>query len=315
VGLGPTLAILLARILSGVVANYTSWRNVYWMGFGFQLCVLAALYLSMPDYAAINATPARQIAKSYPSVLASILALYVQHPVLVQACLLAFISFTTLTAYWTTLTFLLASPPYNYNSAAIGLFGLIGAATLILGPIFAKFVITPLRVPLYSAALGNTLSLLGILLGTFLGTKHVAGPVIEAILLDAGLVVVFIANRLSIEGVAPGKANRVNTAFMVVMYLGQLAGTKAGNDIYEFNGGWIPAGLWAVGISVAGYVVILARGPNVQRATWVGWHGGWRYRPAVAASGEGVGSSDDEEKGSKNAGTEADDVESLRSSK
>lgn len=30
VGAGPTLAILLARILSGVVANYTSWRNVYW---------------------------------------------------------------------------------------------------------------------------------------------------------------------------------------------------------------------------------------------------------------------------------------------
>jgi len=26
---GPTLGILLARILSGVVTNYTSWRNIY----------------------------------------------------------------------------------------------------------------------------------------------------------------------------------------------------------------------------------------------------------------------------------------------
>lgn len=40
---GPTLGIHLARILSSVVANYTSWRNVYWMGFAIQICVLLAL--------------------------------------------------------------------------------------------------------------------------------------------------------------------------------------------------------------------------------------------------------------------------------
>jgi predicted MFS family arabinose efflux permease len=284
VGTGPTLGILLARILSGVVAQYTHWRNVYWIGLGVQLTVICVLFLCMPDYKPINSKSARQVLTGYPQTIWSILVLYLKHPVLVQACLLAFISFTTLTAYWTTLTFLLSAEPYNYGTAAIGLFGLIGAATLLLGPLFGRFVITPLRVPLYSAIVGNTLSLVGIVLGTFLGEQTVAGPAIEAVLLDAGLVVVFIANRLSIEGIEPGADNRVNTAFMLIMHLGQLAGTKGGNDVYAQYGGWVPAGLWAIGISIVGYVAVLVRGPNEKR--WLGWQGGWRYKVSQAASAE-----------------------------
>lgn len=43
VSAGPTLGILIARILSGIVTNYTSWRNVYWLALGLQACVLLAL--------------------------------------------------------------------------------------------------------------------------------------------------------------------------------------------------------------------------------------------------------------------------------
>lgn len=276
VGIGPTVGVLLARILAGVVAQYTHWRNVYWIGLGVQLSVLMALYLFMPDYRAINDKSRREIVVTYPRILWSIFVLYWKHPVLVQACLLAFISFVSLTSFWTTLTFLLSESPYNYGSAVIGLFGLIGAVTLLLGPLFGKFIIGPLKVPLYSVTVGTTLSLTGVLLGTFLGTFTIAGPVIEAILLDAGLIVTFIANRLSIEGIEPGAANRVNTAFMIIMHLGQLAGTKGGNQIYSAYGGWVPAGLWAMGITVASYFVVLLRGP--YESGWIGWRGGWQYR-------------------------------------
>lgn len=243
------------------------------MGLGIQISVLALLFAFMPDYPSINKTPFREIIKTYPRILMSIVRLYFRHPVLVQSSLLAFTSFTVLTSYWTTLTFLLSEAPYHYGSAAIGLFGLIGASTLLLGPLFGKFVITPLRIPLYSVFIGITLSLVGVVVGTFVGVHNVAGPVIEAVLLDAGLIVLFVAARINIEGIEPGSSNRVNTAFMTVMHLGQLVGTKAGNDIYELYGGWVPAGLWGVGITAVGYLVAAVRGPHEKG--WVGWSGGW----------------------------------------
>ena len=33
---GVFLGILIARVLSGVVTEYTSWRNVYWLALGLQ---------------------------------------------------------------------------------------------------------------------------------------------------------------------------------------------------------------------------------------------------------------------------------------
>lgn len=247
----------------------------------------------MPDYPSINPTPPlRELVVRYPRILWSIVVLYAKHPVLVQACLLAFISFTSLTAFWTTLTFLLAGEPYGYGSAAIGLFGLIGAATLLLGPVFGRFVITPLRVPLYSVLVGNTLSLIGVVVGTFVGLHNVAGPVVEAVLLDAGLVVIFVANRLAIEGIEEGANNRVNTAFMIVMHLGQLVGTKAGNQVYEEYGGWVPAGLWAMGITLGGYVMVAIRGPNAK-----GWFGGLKsWKPVREENVEGAGEAEEHEK-------------------
>lgn len=69
VSAGPTLGILIARILSGIVTHYTSWRNVYWLALGLQACVLLALWLFMPDYPATNAMATRKIAKTYPKIL------------------------------------------------------------------------------------------------------------------------------------------------------------------------------------------------------------------------------------------------------
>jgi predicted MFS family arabinose efflux permease len=277
VGAGPTLGILLARILSGIVTNYTSWRNVYWLALGLQGCVLIALWLFMPDYPATNPMPLRQIVKTYPKILWSIVTLYPKHAVLVQAALLSFCTFFTLTSYWTTLTFLLAGSPYHYNSTDIGLFGLVGLATMLLGPIYGKYLIQPLREPLFSVIVGKTVSLVGIVVGTYTGTHNVAGPIIQALMLDAGLIIVQIANRMAIHAVEPQGRNRVNTAFVSVMYLGQLTGTKAGNEVYEKHGGWIASGSLSVAVIAFSYVIIALRGPYEKG--WIGWSGGWGLKP------------------------------------
>ena len=301
VATGPTLGILLARILSGIVADYTHWRNIYWLGLGLQGVVFFLLFLFMPDYPATNRVSAAQMISGYPGMIWSILMLYTQHAVLVQASLLSFLTFFTVSSYWTTLTFLLSGSPYHFNTFVIGLFGLIGASTMVLGPIYGKYIVQPLKIPLLSAIVGVVVSLVGIIVGTFVGKHSLAGPVIQALLLDAGLMILQVSNRVAIHGVEPQRRNRVNTAFVLMLMLGSLAGTKAGNQVYEDCGGWVANGGLSIGVIAFSFVIITLRGPHESR--WLGWRGGWK--PVV---GEGER---DEEKGRRSGGgtgIEAGDV-------
>jgi len=226
----------------------------------------------MPNYPATNPMPVRNIVKNYPKMLWSIVMLYPKYPVLVQSAILAFCTFFAITSYWTTLTFLLAGPPYHYNPLKVGLFGLIGLATMVLAPVYSKCFIQPLQEPLFSVVIGKTVSLVGTVVGTYTGTRTVVGPIIQALMLDAGLIIVQIANRVAIHPVEPLGRNRVNTAFVSILYVGQLTGTKAGNEVYEKYGGWVASGSLSVAVLVFSYVVIALRGPHEQG--WIGWRGG-----------------------------------------
>jgi hypothetical protein len=106
----------------------------------------------------------------------------VEEPLLVQNCLMGFLLSATFTNFWTTLTFLLASPPFSYSSLNIGLFAFIGIAVISLAPIWSR-LITDRFVFLFSSILGFAIELIGIVIGTFIGTFTVAGPVIQAILM------------------------------------------------------------------------------------------------------------------------------------
>ena len=274
---GPTLGIFIGRVISGIVADHTSWRNVYWLGLALQSVVLVLLFIFMPEYGSLN-PPIKTIdlLVSYPKVLWSIITLYYRHPTLVQAGLLSFSTFFAVSSFWTTVTFLLSDPPYFYNSSKIGLLGLIGIATMFAAPLCGKYIVQPIGEPLLSAGVGKIVSLIGIVLGTFLGAGRVgsiAGPIIQATLLDIGLVVLQISNRVALHPLEPEMRNRVNTAFVSVLYLGNLAGTKLGAVVYH-NGGWIPTGGVSIAVVVFGFIIIGLRGPYESR--WVGWRGGWK---------------------------------------
>ena len=228
---GLSLGILVARILSGVLANYTHWRNIYWFGLGVQYVVLVLLYVWMPDYPSKNPG-----GLNYISMLAGIVKLLVTEPLLLQAAAVAFLLSAVFTSYWTTLSFLLSSPPFGYSSMVIGLFGLIGVVVIVTAPVYSRVVIDKV-VPLVSAIMGLVVELVGVIVGTFAGLHHIAGPVIEAIAIDLGSQFAQIALRSSIYSIQPLARNRVNTAYMIAAFSGQLTGTAVGNRLYAL-GGW-----------------------------------------------------------------------------
>ncbi|KAF7187865.1 putative transporter YgaY [Pseudocercospora fuligena] len=123
---GLMLGILVARLLSGIVTQYTTWRTIYWMSVGLQYLIFILLWFFMPDYPSTN--PGRLGPKTYVKILWSIIVMLTKHPVLVQACVISFFVSATFTNFWTVLTFLLAGPPYNYGAVVIGLFALVGIA-------------------------------------------------------------------------------------------------------------------------------------------------------------------------------------------
>ena len=266
---GLLLGMLIARLLSGILTQYTSWRSIYWFSFGVQYLILILLFLFMPDYPSTNPG-----GLNYFSMLFSIAKMVFKHPVLVQACLVGFLVSSIFTSYWTTLTFLLSSPPNSYKSATIGLFALIGIGAMVFGPFYSKAIIDRF-VPLFSVILGLLYCIIGVVIGTYTGKFTVAGPIIQAFATDLGLQTSQIANRSAIYAIEPKARNRVNTAYMVSVFSGQLMGTAVGNKLYA-EGGWIRSGSASVGFIGAALVVCFARAPWEEG--WVGWSGGWGVR-------------------------------------
>lgn len=179
-------------------------------------------------------------------MIGGIILLYKKHTGLVQAGLISFCVAAAFTNYWTTLTFLLADPPYNYSSIIVGLFALIGVAGILLAPLYAKYIIQPFA-PLFSCMLGCAANLVGSVIGIYTGIHTVAGPIIQAFTLDMGLQITQVANRAAIHAIEPTGRNRVNTAFMLCTFTGQLTGTSAGAKLY-FRGGWVASGSLSVAL-------------------------------------------------------------------
>ena len=159
------------------------------------------------------------------------------------------------------------------------MFALIGFIAIAWAPTFARLVMDRM-VPLFSILVGEIICLCGVLIGTYTGKHTVAGPIIQAMCIDIGLQTSQIANRTAIYATAAKARNRVNTAYMVAVFVGQLMGTAVGNKLYA-EWGWIASGSASVGFLCGAIFFCLLRGPHEQG--WVGWGGGYEMRKKRAA--------------------------------
>ncbi len=91
---GLLFGVLIARVLAGVIANFTSWRVVYWLAFGLQAGIWTLLYFMLPDF------PAKNKHMTYARILISMAKFTVTEPVLVQAVLVNLASMSCLTNFW-----------------------------------------------------------------------------------------------------------------------------------------------------------------------------------------------------------------------
>ncbi|KAI2464209.1 MFS general substrate transporter [Annulohypoxylon bovei var. microspora] len=265
---GLALGLLIARVLSGVVANFTSWRNIYWLAFGAQYLTLVLLFFFLPDY------PTKNKGLNYFKVLWGMVDMLVTEPLLIQACIMGFLLSASFTSFWTTLTFLLASPPYDYSSLEIGCFAFIGIVVVALAPVWSRLITDRFEF-LFSVVLGLAFEFVGIVISTFIGSFTVAGPIIHAIMMDSGTNFAHTANRSNVYNLDPKARNRINTIYMVFAFGGQIMGTAVGNRLYA-QGGWVWSGSSNIAFIGVAIIVGIIRGP--RETGWIGWSKGWGIR-------------------------------------
>src|SRR4029077_1478311 len=112
---------LLARTFSGVLGATFGWRAVYWAAsvlmIGLAAVIRIALAISPP-----------QVSLPWTKLMRSVVDLAREYQVLRESALIAGLLFFSFTALWTTLVFLLRTPPYHYGTSAAGVVGLLGAS-------------------------------------------------------------------------------------------------------------------------------------------------------------------------------------------
>ncbi|KAI0917681.1 hypothetical protein AcW1_007177 [Taiwanofungus camphoratus] len=131
---GLLFGVLIARVLAGVIAQFTTWRVVYYLAIGLQYLVFLLFYLVLPDY------PAKNKGATYFGILCSMAKFAVTEPLLIQAVLINLPSSACFSNFWVTLTFLLGAEPYNYSTLVIGLFGLVGMFGVAMAPLVGRAI-------------------------------------------------------------------------------------------------------------------------------------------------------------------------------
>src|SRR5205823_219751 len=209
---------------------------------GLSLALAAALRLLLP-----RSKPADG-RLPYPRLLASLVGLVRDEPVLRQSCLFGAMTFGALSAFWNTLAFFLSGPPYGYGSDAVGLFGLVGVAGAVAASVTGR--LTDRCSPRLTVGAGLALMLSADALLWGAGDR-LAGLVAGVVLLDLGAQAAHISNQARIYAVRPEARNRMNTAYMVCFF----AGGSAGSALGAF--GW---GRWGWGGACGAGVLLLGAG-------------------------------------------------------
>ena len=244
---GLLLGILLARTISGLLAQAAGWRAVYWLSAGVMLVFAAVLYRALPGEA--DRPPS-----SWRRLVSSSLALLVSEPVLRRRAGHGAAVFAAFSVLWTSLAFLLAGAPYHYPNAVIGLFGLVGAAGVLAANLAGKLADSS-RVGATTVVAGMAVvASFGVL---WAGRTSVAALIVGIIVLDIGTQGMQITNQAVIYGLRPDARSRINSAYMVCYFAGGALGSLASGAVYAADG-WagvclLGTGFGLVSLATAAY--------------------------------------------------------------
>ncbi len=232
---GMFIGILGSRTISGFVGAHLGWSSMFLIAAGIMIVSFICLYKFLPEIHP-------DFKGNYILLLKSIIEQFKTLPQLRLASIRGALDFACFSIFWTTLVFLLESPPFYMGSDVAGAMGLVGIAGALIASVVGR---------LSDRISKNIIIIIGVfvimvswaIIG--LSVSSLIGLIIGAFFLDLGIQSVHITNQTIIFEGNPPARNRINTVYMVLYFAGGSIGTFIGGYIwYYFK--------WA-GISIAGF--------------------------------------------------------------
>ncbi|HEA21354.1 MAG TPA: MFS transporter [Pricia antarctica] len=238
---GLLIGILGSRVVSGLVGDLFSWQMMYYAAAVIMVPLFILLQLKLPKLVP-------QYEGSYLSLLKSIGFYFKTEPSVRLAALRGGLAFAGLSAFWTTLVFLMEDN-FGYGSDVTGAFGFFGVAGALAAAFVGKLSdkINKDKIILYSA-----LILIVSWVIFFFSESSIIGLIIGVIVVDLGLQGLHITNQNIIFSKNPDARNRVNTIYMVGFFTGGAMGTTFGAYAWE-HFGW--SGVSILGLSLSVLIV------------------------------------------------------------
>ncbi|MBN9927193.1 MFS transporter [Pantoea agglomerans] len=223
---GIVIGILLARFVSGMIADLAGWRAVYLTAACLLLLISFILAKVLP------ATAGQTQRTSYPHLLLSVFRLFLTEPQLRRRGILALLIFAAFSMLWSSMVLPLTALSLSHTQT--GMFGLAGLA----GALAASRAGAWADLGLGQRATGLALALL-----TFswlpIASLHTSllWLIFGVILLDFAVQTVHVINQSLIVAARSEAASRLVGAYMCFYSLGSALGAIAATQLYT-HWGW-----------------------------------------------------------------------------
>lgn len=212
---GLLTGILSARVVSGFIGEWLSWRTMYYIASALMVvCCIVSLKI-MPNMK-------RNFMGSYLQLMHSVWTIFRTHPSIRLNSLRGGLAFGSMLSIWSCMAFHVAGKPFYAGSDMVGVLGLCGMAGAIAASGLGKYV------PKYGiaklSAFGAALQILGWIIACLFGYGYI-GLVVALITVDIGTQFQQLSNQTGCIAEIPKASNRANTIFMTVYFIGGSFGT------------------------------------------------------------------------------------------
>lgn len=236
---GIVVGILLARTVSGTMADLAGWRSVYFLSAGLTL-ILTGILMKVLPVADQNKT-----FTSYPELLISMFRLFAAEPLLLIRSVIALFLFAAFSTLWTALVLPLSVAPFSLSSTEIGLFGLVGVLGTLGATKAGQFA--DRGKAQWTTGIALSLLLLSWLSVTFTESSLWA-LILGIIILDLAVQAVHVTNQSMIYTLQPEARSRIVAGYMIFYSIGSGIGSIMSTKVFA-AAGWTGVCVLGAGFS------------------------------------------------------------------
>jgi len=224
---GLLTGVLLSRTIGGFLAEAAGWRAVYLISAALMAILAVALRLALPRHA-----PRTTI--SYGQLLRSTVRLARVHAPLRRRALYQSALFGAFSAFWTTISFVLSGPGFDYSELEIGVFALVGVGGALIAPLAGRWADHGRSRPMTAVAFIAAALAFGI---AGFGAHSVIALGAAAVLLDMAVQTSMVLGQHTIYQLDETARARLNSSYMATFFVGGAIGSFLGSFAFHL-GGW-----------------------------------------------------------------------------